>query len=170
MKKFNAFIDKIILNRLFYFIITIIFLGCAILLFCWSKKCFDLSKSIDYNLFGTLGDYIGGVLGTIFMLLSCLLLVRTFRQQQVVTEGNKQQLESQRFNDLFFELMNLYHREVAELCGQEFNFYQTPNKEKNAELLKQELRYNDKYFFDVSKEKLQQKYNNGNSFTKSIIS
>ena len=121
MKKFNAFIDKIILNRLFYFIITIIFLGCAILLFCWSRKCFDLSKSIDYNLFGTLGDYIGGVLGTIFMLLSCLLLVRTFRQQQVVTEGNKQQLESQRFNDLFFELIDIMIKIFLMFLKKSFN-------------------------------------------------
>ena len=162
MKKFNAFIDKIILNRLFYFIITIIFLGCAILLFCWSKKCFDLSKSIDYNLFGTLGDYIGGVLGTIFMLLSCLLLVRTFRQQQVVTEGNKQQLESQRFNDLFFELMGLYQKQVSEMCGQETL---SESSDKSDDYFKPEkvFKYNDKDFFDVAKDKLKDNFVNGTS-------
>lgn len=42
--------------------------------------------------------------------------------------------------------MNLYHREVAELCGQDFKFYRTPNEEDNGELVKQELRYDDKDF------------------------
>jgi len=157
-------IDKLILNKWNYLKLFIGINLLAIILFGWATKI-DFKSPIDYSLFGAFGDFIGGFLGTILMLLSTLLVVRTFIYQQNVTHNNERQLETQRFNDLFFELMNLYHREVAELCGQEFNFYQTPNKEKNAELLKQELRYNDKDFFDVSKEKLQQKYNNGNSFT-----
>lgn len=78
----------------------------------------DFSCPIDYNLFGTFGDFVGGILGTIFALLGTLMVVRTFRYQQSVTRDNKKQLETQRLNDLFFELIKLYQTEVNELCGQ----------------------------------------------------
>ena len=161
----QSIIDKLILNKWIYLILTLAFILAAIFLFGWAANKYDWTSPIDYSLFGALGDFIGGVLGTILMLLSTLLVVRTFIYQQSVTQSNERQLETQRFNNLFFELMNLYHREVAELCGQDFKFYRTPNEEDNGELVKQELRYDDKDFFDVSKEKLQQMYQNGNSFT-----
>lgn len=164
-KEKQSIIDKLILNKWIYLILTLVFILAAIFLFGWAAKKYDWTSPIDYSLFGALGDFIGGVLGTILMLLSTLLVVRTFIYQQSVTQSNERQLETQRFNNLFFELMNLYHREVAELCGQDFKFYRTPNEEDNGELVKQELRYDDKDFFDVSKEKLQQMYQNGNSFT-----
>lgn len=63
-------------------------------------------------------DFVGGILGTIFALLGTLMVVRTFRYQQSVTRDNKKQLETQRLNDLFFELIKLYQTEVNELCGQ----------------------------------------------------
>lgn len=164
-KEKQSIIDKLILNKWIYLILTLVFILAAIFLFGWAAKKYDWTSPIDYSLFGALGDFIGGVLGTILMLLSTLLVVRTFIYQQSVTQSNERQLETQRFNNLFFELMNLYHREVAELCGQDFKFYRAPNEEDNGELVKQELRYDDKDFFDVSKEKLQQMYQNGNSFT-----
>ena len=157
-------IDKFILNKWNYVIITLVFVIIEVVLFGWATKI-NLKSPINYSLFGAFGDFIGGVLGTVLTVLNTLLLVRTFLHQQSVTKSNERQLETQRFNNLFFELMNLYHKEVAELCGQDFNLYRrTSNQEDNSEFIERELRYDDKDFFDVSKEKLQQSYQNGNSF------
>lgn len=157
-------IDKFILTKWNYVIITVVFVIIEVVLFGWATNI-NLKSPIDYSLFGAFGDFIGGVLGTILTVLNTLLLVRTFLHQQTVTKSNERQLETQRFNNLFFELMNLYHKEVAELCGQDFNLYRrTSNQDDNREFIERELRYDDKDFFDVSKEKLQQSYQNGNSF------
>lgn len=161
----QSIIDRFILNKWNYLILFVVFIISSSILFGWAASKYDWTSPIDYNLFGALGDFIGGVLGTILMMLSALLVVRTFIYQQSVTLSNERQLETQRFNNLFFELMNLYHTEVAELCGQDFKLYKKINQEDDTEVVKQELRYNDKDFFDVLKEKLQKKYKNGNSFT-----
>lgn len=162
-------IDRLILNKWNYLILFVVFIISSSILFGWAASKYDWTAPIDYNLFGALGDFIGGVLGTILMLLSALLVVRTFIYQQSVTLSNERQLETQRFNNLFFELMNLYHSEVAELCGQDFKLYKISEKEEDTEFVKQELRYNNKDFFDVLKEKLQKKYKNGNSFTRNRV-
>lgn len=97
----QSIIDKLILNKWIYLILTLVFILAAIFLFGWAAKKYDWTSPIDYSLFGALGDFIGGVLGTILMLLSTLLVVRTFRYQQSVTQSNERQLETQRFNNLF---------------------------------------------------------------------
>ena len=56
-------------------VITIIF-------FIWHQwEYFSLSASIDSAIWGTFGDFVGGVLGTIVALYSAYLLVRTFQNQ-----------------------------------------------------------------------------------------
>ena len=157
--------QSLIENKWSYVIVTFVFIILAMILFGWNVIKYDLTSPIDYSLFGSFGDFCCGVLGTILMLLSTLFVIKTFKYQQSVTKSNLRQLEAQRFNDLFFELMNLYHKEIAELCGQDFKLYPINKQEESGEIIARELRYNDKDFFDVSKEKLQQKYQNENSFT-----
>lgn len=170
-KTLSDFIDRILDNRWFYILFTIIFLLVAFILFKWNNDI-DSSFPIDSNLFGTFGDFVGGILGTIFALIGTLMVIRTFRYQQKVTHENKKQLEAQRFNDLFFELIRLYQAEVNELCGQisqiksfkQKDSDSKTDKEGNVTLAKTEISYNDKDFFDYEKRRLQNSFRNRKSF------
>lgn len=103
-------------------------------LFFWQQwKTVGLSYPVDGGLFGTLGDFIGGVLGTIIALYTVYLLVRTFQDQtetnasvietnesiikanqDVITTNKKliQQTQLQIFDSRFNSLLALYHSAV----------------------------------------------------------
>jgi len=108
-------------------------LGACIVFFWQQWKTFGFSYPIDYNLFGTLGDFIGGILGTIIAFYSVYLLVRTFQNQietnasvtttnKSVTDANKdvistnkkivRQSQLQIFDSRFNTLLDLYHKAV----------------------------------------------------------
>lgn len=117
-------------------------IACAVLIivFCivfgW-KRYWNTDYAIDHEVWGTLGDFIGGFLGSIFALLSVYLMYLTFQSQRVLTRNsdriqqdiankaqtsqedisklNIAQAETQRFNDLFFELLHRYQALSEEL-------------------------------------------------------
>ncbi len=144
--------DKLLMNKLFYIIVTLLFVGVFAYIFKWQQilRLFDDEYVVNHELLGTYGDFIGGVLGTIFALISTLILIRTFNQQRAVTEKNKEQIENQRFNDLFFELLRLYQSETAELCGH-------IEKKQGNNII--EVNYNNKDFYDIEKASLQKNFN-----------
>ena len=165
--------DRIILKKRLYVIITLFFILFSIYIFQWAQNIhlFNKDYTINYNLFGTIGDFIGGILGTIFTMISVLLLIRTFRYQQVVTRANAQQLETERFNNLFFELLKLYQNEVNELCGEIEEMYPMKKRESNSkgtikEYQTNEIKYNNKDFFDFEKGMLQKFFRNRKSYEK----
>lgn len=158
--KDNCF-DKLLMKKRFYIIITLLFVVIFAYIFKWQHilHWFDNEYVVDHELLGTYGDFIGGVLGTIFALISILILIRTFNQQRVVTEKNKEQIENQRFNDLFFELLRLYQSEISELCG-------TIVRERGNEKIT--INYNNKDFFDFEKELLQRAFQPTTSYEGNI--
>lgn len=105
-------------------------------LFAWKRE-WGISYSLDHEVWGTLGDFIGGFLGTLFALLSVYLMYLTFQSQRLLTKNsdriqqdiaekaqtaqenlnnlNIAQAETQRFNDLFFELLHRYQSLSEEL-------------------------------------------------------
>lgn len=127
-----------LMKKSFYVVLTLIFLIFSSLFFfinrplCWGWQ-------LDNELFGTYGDFFGGVLGTIFTLITVLLMVKTFSQQRrdnikndrnrkrlskatqaFYSEQNKNNTDAQsklnediRFNSLFFELLRLYQNQVS---------------------------------------------------------
>ena len=97
----------------------------------------------------------------LFTLLSVLLVIKTFKEQQKVSNQNSEQLEIQRFNDLFFELLKLYQSEVNELCGQGKNVSKANNKET---IEVEEIEYSNKDFFDMEKKYIQDNYRNRKSY------
>ena len=124
MKKSKEdFLDHLLLKKWPYWVLTLIFILFSYLCFRWNNPLHIFNKEyvINHELFGTFGDFFGGFLGTIFTLISVLLVVRTFRHQQAVTRDNQEQQKTQRFNNLFFELVHLYQAEVKDLCGQSEN-------------------------------------------------
>lgn len=48
-------------------------------------------------------------------MISMVLLIRTFNQQRHTTKDSIKLTETQRFNDLFFELLRIYQDEIKEL-------------------------------------------------------
>jgi len=120
--------------------ITGIVCGILIVIFClvfaW-RRDWDTDYTIDHEVWGTLGDFIGGLLGTIFTLLSVCFMYLTFQSQRILTKNsdriqqeiadkaqtsqeeltklNIAQAEAQRFNDLFFELLHRYQALSEEL-------------------------------------------------------
>lgn len=159
METKDNWFDKLLMKKRFYIIVTLLFVGIFAYIFKWQHilRFFDDEYVVNHELLGTYGDFIGGVLGTIFALISTLILIRTFNQQRAVTEKNKEQIENQRFNDLFFELLRLYQSETAELCGQ------IVKKQQNNII---EMNYNNKDFYDVEKISLQKKFQPTTSYDK----
>lgn len=122
---------------------TFLFIALAALAFFWRRECFKFDKGyvLDNDLWGTLGDFVGGVLGAVLAALSCLMMYWTLKAQRELTVKTNQHQESlqqdlntqaaelqkdlsaeaikqaelQRFNDLFFELLALYHRQKNDL-------------------------------------------------------
>ena len=170
-KIFNA-INKLILRRLAYILFSIIFLLCSCIFFFWGHpiKWNDPNYILDNVLFGTLGDFIGGVLGTIFALISVLLVVKTFKYQRQVTNNDQELSQTEQFNNLFFELLHLYQSEVNELYGHNeviTNIQKT--KDGKYIISKEDSLYNSKDFFDIEKEIIQKKYRNLKSYEKNRV-
>lgn len=92
---------------------------------------------IDNEVWGNLGDFIGGMFGPLLATVTLLMMWWTLRDQQKLSaksntlqqtlaqdaknlqeqieEKQNQQAASQRFNDMFFSLLDLYHRQVEGL-------------------------------------------------------
>lgn len=103
--------------------VCIVFCVISIILFLWGRLAtFNFSDSIQENVFGTFGDFIGGFLGTFVALYSVYLLVKTLQNQIVtnesviqtndsVIETNKKllnQTQLQIFDSRFSTLLDLY--------------------------------------------------------------
>lgn len=146
----ESLIDRILLSKWFYLVIIIVFTVALLYVLC--KGILPLEKG------GLFGDFYGGVFGTILSLLSVLIVVKTFAYQRIVTQQNNRQLETQRFNDLFFELLHLYQKETAELCGQIHLIDDKKEKDGVDKSIKGEIKYNDKDFFDYEKQMMQEDY------------
>lgn len=147
----TKFGDKIPSLKSLY-VISGIFSAMAVLAFCWQKPLvfFNQNYVADTNLLGTLGDFLGGILGAVFSLVSCILLVRTLGIQQKENRDNFAELKLQRFNNIFFELLSLYQKEVAELSN-------TIIEHTSYGMSESRSTYKDFFFFE--KLKFQKKYN-----------
>lgn len=124
-----------------YILTAAIFFLFALFLFGWNRDWFISDSIIDNELFGQYGDFVGGVLGTLFALFSIILVVWTFRKQHETST-------IQRFNDLFFELLKIYQEQILYL--NEKNRTVNGNRYLN--------------FFDDEKKQLQKSFVPENSF------
>lgn len=135
--------DTPVLSAKKYIGLTIFFLAISFILFSANVTLFEKDLPINAERFGTFGDFVGGVLGTIFALISIILVLKTFGYQQKVTQNNDSLLTAQRFNDLFFELLHLHQATISSL-----------NNNGNKD------------FFDSEKKSIQHNYRNAKSFEK----
>ena len=167
-KNVIKFFNGLLLNKWFYITIGFLFITISFFFFKWNHpiEFCDNKYTIDNELFGAYGDFVGGVLGSIFTLVSILLVIKTFKEQQKVSSQNEEELKVQRFNDLFFELLRLYQSEVSELCGQKKYSEYSTRRTEDEDFMQQEIKYNDKDFFDIERKYIQKKYRNRKSYEK----
>lgn len=139
---------KVLLGWKTLIISSIIFCVVVIFLFfCGQIITFRLTDSIEHDIFGAFGDFIGGVLGTFIALYSVYYLVKTFQNQAEINDNirltNKSvietnesvkksndklinQTELQIFDSRFSKLLDLYKEAI--------NSYKNENIENNGRL------------------------------------
>ena len=82
---------------------------------CYWTTFHNLGWSYSTTVWGTFGDFVGGVIGTIFNLVGVVLIYLTFRTQ--TKNSNLQQFES-----TFFSLLANQRDIVKNLSGIEYNY------------------------------------------------
>lgn len=162
--------DTFLIIGIVLFVITILVL---LFVFAWNQPfLMDENYVVNNELLGTYGDFIGGVIGTLFAILAALLMFSTLKSQRELTEKTNslqtdiaeaatqsqenlaklqaQEAKLQRFNALFFELLSLFRSQRAELND-------TTPKESS-------YRVN---FFDLKMKELYKKFDPSTSYGKS---
>lgn len=110
MEKKKSFVENFIILSTIFISVTALF---------WlfkGKNPLSCSEPIDYDAFGTFGDYIGGVLGTIAAIFAAYFVYVTYRSQ--VLTSRKQQIENH-----FYELLKLHESNVARLKADTPNIF-----------------------------------------------
>lgn len=69
------------------------------------------NNDIDFTKFGTYGDFIGGVLGTIFSVIAVILIFRTYISQKEELELSRKLFTNQQFENTFFNMLKV-HQEL----------------------------------------------------------
>lgn len=134
-----------------YILGTLLFFLLAIVCFIWQIwSSLSPSLPIDHAIWGQFGDFVGGTLGVIFSLISVIFVVITFQTQQ-------RSAYEQRFNDMFFETLRIYHEQEKELQIK----YTEENEDETYE---GESNYKD--FFDRVRVEISKKFNPSPSFSR----
>lgn len=154
---------KLLKRASIYVFITIVFLILSFFVFATNRwATFDTTLPIDTEKWGQFGDFVGGTLGIILSLISVVLIAWTFQTQNKIAE-------TQRFNDLFFELLHLYRSQVHEMSSKYVDMQMGKNDSGDMEKrIKSIVECNDKDFFEIEKEKIQQKYTNQKNYDNNI--
>lgn len=87
----------------------------AFIFFLWQDYTFDTSQGVNSDKFGQFGDFIGGVIGSIWALASVILFYVTLkdqREERIFTKENFEEqskiLRLQQFESTFFNSLNLF--------------------------------------------------------------
>jgi len=114
-----------LIEKISFFIIwvTIFILAAAVVLFAHRVNIWDFNVRVDSSKLSQFGDFVGGTLGSIWALVGVLLFYvalkeqrRDFREQRNEQVENRKlfrlqqsTLEAQKFEQTFFNLLNLHH-------------------------------------------------------------
>lgn len=99
--------------------------------FKWTSPIhFNFSKEIDISKASKVGDFIGGVVGTLFALVGIFLLYETLRLQRREFEESRKVFQHQQFENSFFQMLSVHndivnstdiHRKLKNLKGKVIN-------------------------------------------------
>ena len=99
------------LPKLYIILAWILLIIGAIIALCFlalNNANYEIGKDFDYNKTGQFGDYIGGVVGTVFALAGTILVFASFVQQQ-----HRNTIES--FEKNYFEMLRVHEDIVREM-------------------------------------------------------
>lgn len=131
----------------------LLILSCV--LFLWGRRSsvhfIESGYVVDDDVFGNFGDFLSGLLGAFIGIVSIFLLYRTLKLQRKTTHTNSVQMEIQRFNELFFSLLDVYHNIIKDL--------KVPGKLSDSYTMTDAMAYNN----------VPQKYLSGKDFFESMM-
>lgn len=129
-------------NIITWAIVIVSFMFFVVCFFVFKHKHLwnECELPIDENLFGAYGDFVGGVLGTVFAAYGTIMLIRTFQNQMKTNEMSQttnerllgatvksnqlvqmqnfsEQFET--FNDMYNEAINNYCSDIDKIYGRE---------------------------------------------------
>lgn len=110
------------------FTIILLVISAAIFLFFFISTAIDGyaifgSNKIDFQVTGQVGDFIGGLLGTIINAAAFYFLYLTLNEQRI--ENSKQAINNlkENFEKKFYELVSLHRANVSELKQKKMENY-----------------------------------------------
>lgn len=164
--------SEIISKGLFWGIIItcILIFGAMIILFSLNRE-FDNEYPIDNGLFGTYGDFIGGVVGTIVAFYSAFLLVKTLQSQENVNQSvieTNNQISIASGKELYNTLLEVFNNKFERFMTCYQNAIDNYVLEKNNEVLTGR-----KAFEKIASEFINNDFTNNNDYlrrTQSAIS
>lgn len=74
---------------------SIVALLLALTLFLWKRNFFDFGTTVDAGMLGTLGDFVGGVIGSIWALVGVILFYLALKEQRKDIATNQEALAKQ---------------------------------------------------------------------------
>jgi hypothetical protein len=83
-------------------------------------------KSTDYEKSGQIGDFAGGIVGTLFAFAGTIFIVITFREQNI--ENRRK-----RFEEIFYEMIRIHRENVSQMI------YKKPNLSANEEIINRQV-------------------------------
>lgn len=164
--------SKIISKGLFWSIILIcILISGGILLLFFLNREYGCEYPVDNGLFGTYGDFIGGVVGTIVAFYSAFLLVKTLQSQENVNQSvieTNNQISIASGKELYNTLLEVFNNKFERFMTCYQNAIDNYVIEKSNELLTGR-----KAFEKIASEFICNDFNNNNDYlrrTQSAIS
>lgn len=73
--------------------------------------CTNAQGSEYYQVYGILGDYVGGILGTILTAITLIFVYLTYSSQKIELELQRKLISQQQFESTFFNMLNV-HRDL----------------------------------------------------------
>lgn len=107
--------NKVLKQRLLFSMI-LIFIGIIIAIAFLVDLCLENyinSGTLNFEHSAHAGDFIGGIVGTIFTLVGIVLLYETLSLQRNEFEDSRKVFEKQQFENKFFSLLNLYKEIIS---------------------------------------------------------
>lgn len=135
--------------------IVLVIIGISVIIWFLVRGYFfddfiDFDKNINLEKSASVGDFIGGLAGTIFALVGIVLLYETLSLQRREFTESRDVFIRQQFDNTFFQLLKLYQENVNNL-----KCYDIKGNELNG-----------KDFFDEQKDYLQKLFNSETTFSK----
>ena len=99
-------------NNQLYLLGGWLFILASVIIFVWTWYFIYLPGGKNLNQVGPLGDWVAGLTAPFLNVAGFFMIYAAFRQQSKDTDATRQEFHLQRFEQTFFQLLNLYHQHV----------------------------------------------------------